>query len=240
MGSLSWGEGRNFTTYYRLVIPTLLKSCKTCLYLDVDMLVEGDLRELFSLDLKGFTLATVQNQAPFENIYNAGFLLFNLEEWRIQGLEQKCLTRLKNYPNHFDQEALNAVIKNENTLKLPLRYNFWLQTFQSDDFKIFEKDDFLRFKDHIQIIHYIRPKPWRSLMLWLGHSKNKICFYQNIIDLWWECALKTPIFDKELQQKKIEINNEFVANMNLHLNKLENTIKTLKTQTQTLQISFKL
>ncbi|WP_104722574.1 glycosyltransferase family 8 protein, partial [Helicobacter mesocricetorum] len=235
IGSLGWGEGRNFTTYYRLVIPTLLRDCKTCLYLDVDMLINGDLRELFSLDLKGFALATVQNQPPFENVYNAGFLLFNLEIWRKEDLEQKCLMRLKEYPNQFDQGALNAVIKNENTLKIPLKYNFWLQTFQSDDYKIFQKEDFLRFKEHTQIIHYIRPKPWRSLMLWLQHSKNKVFFYQNIIDLWWECALKTPIFNKELQQKKIEMNNEFATNMHLYFNQLENTLKDQNSQIQTLQ-----
>lgn len=206
----------SYAAYHRIMLDYFLSNdIKTCLYLDSDMLVLGDLRELWTLDL-GDNIFGVCPIDPIQKEiqgqrFNSGFLLFNLKQYRKQNCTQKCLDFIKENKSVYDQFTLNACIK--DTLELPFVYNYWFQTFQSDDSDVFALESFMKFKDNVKIIHYIRPKPWMSFYNWLTHSKFRVFIYQNLINLWWDVALETPAFSNELYQVRFQMNNDFAKQM---------------------------
>ncbi|OEW97609.1 hypothetical protein A0M37_01585 [Campylobacter jejuni] len=140
-----WVE--HYATYFRLCLSEFLpRECNTCLYLDVDMLVVSDIRELFILDLQETYGAVTPDAMQWDgtkihaksrlsnknivfekgpNYFNAGFMLVNLKKWRENDIDKKLL----NYANIYnfsagDQDILNCLLK-ENTIKLPCKWNFW-------------------------------------------------------------------------------------------------------------------
>ena len=211
----------NYLTYFRLCLGDFVsKESKYCLYLDTDMLVLGDLRYLFSIDLGESIIATSNlYQNATGEYFNAGLLLVNIKKWHDEQIQQKCFNFAKKHATNIfsDQDILNAVIKNNTTLKLPLEWNYYLQTFQTDTYDIFSAHSFESFKKQVKIIHYIRPKPWMNIYQWYEHSKSKVFLYQNVINLWWDIASKTPIFTKELMDLRVQINFELATDLQRHL-----------------------
>ncbi len=84
-------------SYYRLIIDQILpRDVSLAIYLDSDIVVNGDLSELFSYDLNGYTIAAVPDawvdradriKEKIElpkgaRYFNSGVLLINLETWR--------------------------------------------------------------------------------------------------------------------------------------------------------------
>ena len=129
-------------TYLRLKLASILpKHLNICLYLDVDILVLSDLRELFNTNLKGNLLAAVGdfntdktlphkigNMPPYSfsknNLYyNSGVMLINLQKWRKMDMESKALNFLSTYAVHYhDQDTINAIAENK-ILKLDPKWN---------------------------------------------------------------------------------------------------------------------
>ena len=126
------------SSYYRIVIDRLIPSdIPTVLYLDCDLIVRHDIRELFNqTDLRDKVLAacvdfrideqnSLNHCRPLpsknknhkdlyisnKNHFNAGVLLINMHEWRRQEIERKCFDLLKTYaPILHDQDLLNYLI----------------------------------------------------------------------------------------------------------------------------------
>lgn len=145
--SPKWGGHKNYLTYFRIKMASVLPQeiCK-CLYLDIDMLVLGDVRELFAIDLKDKILGAVLDCSnpyvpkilkareetkedfvfPYRKEYfNAGFMLINLKQWRFEKVEQKCLEFMRTYITRVgDQDIINAVVGNR-TIKLSPKWNFF-------------------------------------------------------------------------------------------------------------------
>ena len=80
-------------SYFRLKLPSILPNLDKVLYLDSDIVVNGDISPIFSINLNGFLLAAVQDPYTSESYkqslditglyFNAGVLLFNLAEMRL-------------------------------------------------------------------------------------------------------------------------------------------------------------
>ena len=91
------------TTYYRILVPQILKNYNKVLFLDADIIVKDDLSKLFALDMKGYqlglTLDSVMQCFCVDNLhkdyeylteilelkdpfkyYNCGVMLFNINE----------------------------------------------------------------------------------------------------------------------------------------------------------------
>ncbi|TLD87549.1 glycosyltransferase family 8 protein [Helicobacter sp. MIT 05-5294] len=139
----------NYSNFFRIKLASVLPEIDKCLYLDVDMLVIGDLRELFALDL-GENIAGVvldcsnpyrqkslkardSTRADFtfpfrEEYFNSGFMLINLPKWRELDIQGKALEFVRNFTTNMDQDILNAVIGNQ-TLKLPPKWNLFVNHF---------------------------------------------------------------------------------------------------------------
>ncbi|RDU56986.1 hypothetical protein CQA37_00820 [Helicobacter sp. MIT 99-10781] len=227
-GLNKWGFERkqNYLTYYRLLLERFLpKDLDKCLYLDVDMLVVGDLRELFTIDLgdnfAGVVLDSVHikrhiipsKNPQYQDIvlnpnwqFNGGFILINLQAWRSGKIEQKALEFLQNYnPVFLDQDTLN-VLFGENTLKLGLEWNFVaFSAFENAIFKGENKEYTIRYTraehenalKNLKIIHYnTGSKPWKSL---IKKKKCKQNLHNERICKWWKYALQTPIFGLDIK-----------------------------------------
>ncbi|MFH1156967.1 MAG: glycosyltransferase family 8 protein [Pseudomonadota bacterium] len=118
--------------YQRLVIADFFPvDLKTILYLDADLLVLGDVEELFAVDLGDMAVGAVQDMAiptvssplglsrwkamgvPADARYfNAGVLLMNLAVWRKECISDRMLSYLETASTvaMMDQDALNALL----------------------------------------------------------------------------------------------------------------------------------
>ncbi|MGX3011030.1 glycosyltransferase family 8 protein [Helicobacter sp. 23-1044] len=222
----------NYLTYFRFFIPRFMpKDCKVCLYLDIDMLVVGDLRGLWTLKMgesivgvvKDYILNNAIKKRPallpkttdLPNIrftglhFNAGFMLINLEAWERENITKKCFEVMKNYHlDMHDQDTLNAVIVEQNRLKLPFAFNClpraFLQSICNDESQHF-KFDYTRESMNLSlknpmILHFAGEyKSWSNARIM--NQNGRI-----LSDLWWEVALNTPNFDEILRVDLANLN----------------------------------
>lgn len=128
---------RNHTAliYARLLIPTLLpRQIEKALYLDSDLVVCGNIQELWNTPLDGRTVLAARDRIGFIGArsgianhrelgipaeapyFNSGVLLLDLPKWRETRTTERVFCHLEKYRNIIrmeDQEALNAVLFGE-------------------------------------------------------------------------------------------------------------------------------
>lgn len=116
------------TTYCRLFIPNMFPSLDKALYLDSDIIVNGDIANLYQTDLEDNLVgaipdSAVQNTNEFilyvekalgikkDEYFNAGILLMNLREMRKWNFEDKFIDLLGKYTFRVaqDQDYLNVL-----------------------------------------------------------------------------------------------------------------------------------
>jgi lipopolysaccharide biosynthesis glycosyltransferase len=122
-------------TYYRLAIARILPLIyRKVIYLDCDVVVRGDIAELFNISLDGKTVGAVADcfqdlrrenlrklckslqlpEVPEKLMYfNAGVLLINLDSWRKRRIEEKLFEFIRETPVKLwlaDQDALNIIL----------------------------------------------------------------------------------------------------------------------------------
>ena len=131
----------NHSAYLRLKVASILpKNIKKCLYLDTDMLILSDIRDIFNTNLDNYLLAAVgdfhtsrilpayTNNTNYtfdatQPYFNSGMLLINLEKWCKEQIESKLLDFLATYQVlYHDQDAINAIAK-DKILKLSPKWN---------------------------------------------------------------------------------------------------------------------
>lgn len=152
--------------YYRMFIPTLFPQYKKALYLDADLILLGDISELYNTDIDGKLVGAINdrlvkdvevfakyaNEAvgiPADEYFNSGVLVMNLEKFRTMDILGQFLTLLHQY--NFDtvapdQDYLNVLCRNDKVL-LPIGWNkmplpdpdFDLKTLKLLHFNSFEK-----------------------------------------------------------------------------------------------------
>ena len=201
-------------TYYRLLIPDLYPELDNAIYLDSDMVVLADIGTLYNIDMEDNLLAAVPDGAvqtvpPFQeyvekvvglsnynNYFNAGMLLMNLDELRKYKFQEKFLYMLSTvkFKVAQDQDYLNRICKG----RVKVLENAW-NTMPGG---ILEEN-----KDNIKIIHYnLSYKPW--------HFDN--IMYQ---DYFWQYAKKTDFYEDILKIKEEytdeQRNNDLIAGENL-------------------------
>lgn len=136
-GQKAWGDFPSHVTWARLFLPELLPpQVDRVLYLDGDTIAVKSLSELYHVDLKGNTIAAVEDcvnaqykmslglpkRAPY---INAGMILFDLAAWRLSE-KQDWMERLLRPDIVYamaDQDVLNLLFQNK-ILKLQLKYNY--------------------------------------------------------------------------------------------------------------------
>lgn len=173
--------------YYRLYLPALVpEKIEKLLYLDTDMVVIGDLLELYNTDLTGWPAAIVNyadaDPKPELNVhnpgdyFNSGLMLMNLSEWEKQNISERAIEFVQQNPTVCklsDQDGLNAVLVG-NYYKLPLKYNVTLSDIPQNLGKSKHKE---YLKDKV-VIHYTRGghKPWKIL----GKNKFRYIYHDYL------------------------------------------------------------
>lgn len=113
----------NYETYFRIIAPNVINADKV-LYLDSDLIVRKDIKDLYHTDLDCYAVAAVYDfkaqdrkkdlSIPKEYEYfNAGVLLMNLNYWREKDLTNLLIEFIlvkKEKLKYWDQDALNAIL----------------------------------------------------------------------------------------------------------------------------------
>lgn len=182
-------------TYQRLAMAELLPNdLDKVIYLDSDMVVLGDIAELWQEDLNGNPIAAVENLSPKactglglgrDKYFNAGMLVADLKYWREHHIKDQLTLFLSEQAErikHLDQCALNGVFEG-NWRKLPLKWNL-----QADAHGVLKKysngcgyshQDIEEAIRKPSIVHFIgRQKPW----LWDCHNAYQAFYlhYKNL------------------------------------------------------------
>jgi lipopolysaccharide biosynthesis glycosyltransferase len=123
-------------TYLRLTLPTVIpQQFDKVLYLDCDLLICGDVSELWNEDIGSYSvMAQVDyfiktvgddyglpnyaelNLEPDHPLFNGGVLVMNLKKWREQNISAKVLDYImahRSIIRYADQDALNGVLAND-------------------------------------------------------------------------------------------------------------------------------
>lgn len=163
-------------TWYRVLLPEILETdVHRVLYLDADVIVAGNIEELFQLDMTNKAIAgTIDFQSKDPSTYKrcgyeqekgyvcAGVMLMNLDYWREHDIANRIIWwgRENNDRIQFpDQDSINYICRDTKIL-LPLKYNI-VDGFFHDDYYYREYPKEL--KDCIEspsIIHYAGQAPW--------------------------------------------------------------------------------
>lgn len=113
-------------TLLRLLADRIPEFPDKLLYLDMDMMIAGDIRQLWEIDIAGYEYAAVREKYGCwlirPDYINAGMLLLNLEMIRETGLLRKAREQIRRKKLLFaDQSALfRATVRKK---LIPRRYN---------------------------------------------------------------------------------------------------------------------
>ncbi len=178
--------------YYRFLFHSILDSHITKLiYLDCDIIVTNDIKELWDMNIRSFACAmawdqngddiTQQNRIEVYDTYaNSGVMLMNLNYWREHNVTHLCMQYLKDFPERClwkDQDAINAIL-HEKRLWFPIKYNVQQGLYVSLDRLRLHKEKHKEIIDATNdpcIIHYSNyVKPWHVECF---HPKKDIFIY---------------------------------------------------------------
>ena len=193
--------------YYRFFITRILKNYKKALYLDGDIILNFDVAELYKIDLKENWIGAIVDisqqmegymgesyreevlKVKREEYFNAGVLIFNLEELNKMDFTQACISTLKELkkPIFQDQDVLNCIC-NQRVKYIDFSYNLLWNCI--NHFKDAEKrmkasiySRYLEAWNSPKIIHFCGAcKPWKQP--WLSYSEH-----------FWKYARKTPFYE---------------------------------------------
>lgn len=204
-------------TFYRFLIPDILpRDCEKALYLDCDIVVDGDISELYDTDITDVALAAVpehdgeigelDNSLIYQYIdnlryprkygyFNAGVILININYWRKYDVEKRLISFYEDNAKIcklYDQDALNGLLYKEKSF-LPYKYNVMSIFF---DLYIYNKDYTAIFlKERPIIIHYCTSvKPWNHLFI--NYPFKKRWKYYRNMSLWKGWKGNSPIKKK--------------------------------------------
>lgn len=216
-------EGRDFhtamhvtvMTYLRLAMLDILTHYKKAIYLDCDVVVPGDISELYCTDLDGYMIGAVRDTVmagwcntkdnpqieynkkvlklkhKFE-YFNAGIIVVNLEEFRKKYTADKLLDMAASKDwKWFDQDVLNVVCEG----KTKLLENAWNVMSHQHDVEVqlaeffAPKDIYDEYKDALK-----EPKA-------IHYAGRFIPCFAPQVDLatyFWEYARMTPYYENIL------------------------------------------
>ena len=164
----------SYAAYFRFFIPDILKEDKV-LYLDSDIIVNGDLTSLFETDLGASPVAAVRDELQQTN-FNSGVLLINNAYWREHSISTKLFELADQYHEveFGDQGILNRFFVGQ-WKELDVNYNFMVgmdtiaTRFQKDEWYVKAN----QYESEVSVIHYTDEKPWSAV-------------YNNRLgDKWW-------------------------------------------------------
>lgn len=149
----------SMASFFRLKLASLLPNIDKIIYLDCDLIVQSDLKELYQTNLDNYPLGGVHdiNHNKYTSLndsyINAGVLLINLKQWRDEQAEKLMIQTAQQQQDEIifaDQDIINITFKNR-IYHLEDKWNIQVINFYS----------FSHYKKPFNIIHFIgASKPW--------------------------------------------------------------------------------
>ncbi len=219
--------------YYRFFISHIFSAYSRVLYLDCDMVLDGDISPLYYTDFEGASIVAVQDymitfrytfegkvQKHLDNVlklknpkryFNSGMLLFNLEALQEIDILQEGMKLLETLPKlrWHDQDLLNCVFHDKTKLVSP-KWNYLVET---DPFGLNEGSLFAEFEslDESELLNQERKVQQRPVIIHYGGRKKPWHDSQVFMsERFWFYAEKSPVNE--------ELSNNVLA-------RLENAIK---------------
>lgn len=158
------------STYYRLFIPNLYKQYNKVLYLDSDIVVKGDISEMYNIDIGSNLIGATTDEFVYKtpifhkyflnkvnvkrikDYFNAGIIIMNCKKMREVDFEGKFIDTISKikFTVAQDQDYLNAICRG----KVKYISGVW-DKMAFEDEKIKEKD--------VKIFHFnLDRKPWQK------------------------------------------------------------------------------
>jgi lipopolysaccharide biosynthesis glycosyltransferase len=186
----------SMAAYNRFLIPQLKPNLKKVIYLDIDIIVLGDIKELYEQSLDGFAVGTIDDQGDINFIsqiknnldmdinctyFNSGVLLMDLNKWNEDKIVETLFKIEEKYREKIlcnDQDILNKYFENNYKL-LDKKFNTMIKG------------------DNAIIRHFANVfKPWNYNFFKIG---NQIRPLENFDDFWHYADITD--FNNEIKQK---------------------------------------
>ena len=183
-------------TMFRLILPEILPNLDKIIYLDADLFVNRDIKELWDVDIREYCLAGVIDEGvdihnyprilnnypkiKKESYFNAGVLYINLKKLREFGnLKKLVVDFLIENPEAGlpDQDALNVIFHNK-VLYLDGSWNRFVYLHRKDNVEKLDK----------AIFHYAA-----ALLMLYSHSQIDLEYFRTIC--------RTPWVDYEMNHQ---------------------------------------
>ena len=175
---------------FRAIVTKLFPGADRCLYLDADIIADGDIGEFYSLDFNGADLAACPDMGARLMItntstlledhrgryFNSGVLLWNLSKLRGRDLLGECKKALDSVTDLWwaDQDMLNIIFRDSCRLMDWRAFNF--------------QTGYVKYSGSGKhCFYHYNGKPW------------KMDGYTCYKDLYWQYAL--PIFGESAYRK---------------------------------------
>lgn len=195
----------SLNTFSRYFIPKIKPKLGKILYMDVDIIVKGDIAELYNHDLGEYPLGAIledfyTNNYKYlkasiypdykggSNYFNAGVLLIDVQKFIQNNISQRCIdltVEIGDKLSCADQDIFNIIFEN-NFKKLDYKYNYMPDHF--DYLKKLHPDRAEQIRSDAVVLHYTHCKPW---------------FYGSVADEdFWKVANRTKFFEKIKNPRK--------------------------------------
>lgn len=205
------------TTYFRLFLPELYPQYDKVLYLDSDIIVVGDISELYNTDMGTNLVAAAPDDiiqtnkvfqdyaelvvgvAKYQHYFNAGVLLMNLDELRKFKFQEKFLYLLGKvkFSVAQDQDYLNRLCKGRTTI---VSHDWDVMPYVNNETK----------EEDIKLIHYnFAYKPWHfedivySEYFWKYAKETE--FYDEILEIRNSYTEEQKFKDREAEKSLVEL-----------------------------------
>ncbi|MCI6430670.1 MAG: glycosyltransferase family 8 protein [Lachnospiraceae bacterium] len=194
-------------SYFRLFLPEILpEDIEQIIYLDGDVIVEGDIEELWDIPMGEKALMAVPemfyeahyvssplalhtykklNIPENSKYFNAGVLKINIKKWKKYNIAKKIIDYLMENKDEVlwhDQDGLNAILWNDWG-ELPSEWNVMTALFREENFeKLNLSDEIAHYiMENPKIIHYTnsQEKPWKETCT--NPLKERYFFYADLI-----------------------------------------------------------
>lgn len=205
----SSGKHISNETNFRFLVASLKPDLDKCIFLDADLVAQGDIQKLWDIDLEDNYIAAVKDQAPLAadswakklpippgySYVNTGVTLINLKKWRKDEIQKKLFKNIKKYRELLwfpDQDTLNITLSPHVQYISPVFNAMPVQMYRDEEQKV------EAFSSPI-IIHWAgRMKPWIHPHVPYG-------------DLFWKYARLTSFYEeimfKNVEESSIEKGN---------------------------------
>lgn len=171
-------------------LPNIFPDLEKILYVDGDIIFNGDLSKIFEIDISDVYLAAVDDMGdsytngvsvlasriylPEQRYFNSGFMYLNLEKMRKDHVPEKLILYKEKGINYFvDQDALNVVL-GKKRYSLPYVYNFRASIINELDLAelgLKYEEDYNSIEECLikQVTLHMtdKMKPWQYNMPWL-------------------------------------------------------------------------